>query len=222
MSDGDGTLNRNKAACGRVEHRRRHLEDGLDHHQGKRPAQPPEVPMTSRESLRVAEGEPQQQNEELLAARHALQEERRRQRELFDFAPDGYLVTDPTGIICEANRAAAILLKENQDSLAGKPVLLFVALEDRGRLDALLAGMAERERVEDWTLLLAPREGEPLPAAITVFAMRDTYGERTGLRWLIRDVTEREQERRHCAKPTMRRSTTWRSVSPRWGRRTSS
>src|SRR5438045_3432175 len=37
--------------------------------------------------------------------------ERQRYAELFDFAPDAYLVTDPYGAITEANRAAGALLR---------------------------------------------------------------------------------------------------------------
>ncbi|HBY80229.1 MAG TPA: PAS domain-containing sensor histidine kinase, partial [Cyanobacteria bacterium UBA11148] len=44
------------------------------------------------------------QNEELIVARQAIEAERQRYRELFEFAPDGYLVTDIYGLIQEANR----------------------------------------------------------------------------------------------------------------------
>lgn len=133
-----------------------------------------------------------QKNEALRAARDALDEERRRYRELFDFAPDGYLVTDPNGVIQEANRAAAILLQVRQDRLAGKPVVLFVAQEDCKRLASLLAKVAKRERVQEREVRLAPREGKPFLASVTLAAVRDAQGELTGLRWLIRDVSERK------------------------------
>ena len=83
------------------------------------------------EELQVAEEELRQQNEELLAARQMAEMERQRYQDLFDFAPDGYLVTDPQGVIREANRVAAILFQVPQGFLIGKPLLLFVAPEDR-------------------------------------------------------------------------------------------
>ena len=43
-------------------------------------------------------------SEELQAIRIVVEKERQRYQELFDFAPDGYLVTDTNGIILEANR----------------------------------------------------------------------------------------------------------------------
>jgi PAS domain-containing protein len=48
-----------------------------------------------------------QQNQELVAVREAVEAERQRYQELFELAPDGYLVTDVNGNIQQANRAAA-------------------------------------------------------------------------------------------------------------------
>src|SRR4051794_37991270 len=61
---------------------------------------------TSLEELQVAEEVLRQQNEELEQTHAAVEAERLRYEELFQFAPDGYLVTDPEGIIREANQAA--------------------------------------------------------------------------------------------------------------------
>src|ERR1051326_5121470 len=83
------------------------------------------------EELRVVEEELREQNDELAAAREAVEAERQRYQELFEFAPDGYLVTDARGIIREANRAVAALLNVPQRFLAGKPLWTFV--NDKGR-----------------------------------------------------------------------------------------
>src|SRR3712207_4398802 len=60
--------------------------------------------------LRVADEELRQQNEELAVAHLQIDAERRRYRELFDLAPDAYLVTNLAGIITDANRSASSLL----------------------------------------------------------------------------------------------------------------
>ncbi|MBD2021364.1 PAS domain-containing protein, partial [Leptolyngbya sp. FACHB-36] len=62
------------------------------------------------EELHVAEEELRQQNEQLIEAREAAEIERYRYQELFEFAPDGYLVTSLSGTVQEANQAAASLL----------------------------------------------------------------------------------------------------------------
>ena len=60
---------------------------------------------TIAEELHVAGEEIRQQNEELLATRKDLETERHRYADLFEFAPDGYFVLTPQGVIQEANRA---------------------------------------------------------------------------------------------------------------------
>jgi PAS domain-containing protein len=57
---------------------------------------------TALEEMHVAEEEQHQQHEALAAARLTAEAERQRYQEIFDFAPDGYLVTDADGIIQEA------------------------------------------------------------------------------------------------------------------------
>jgi len=93
---------------------------------------------TALEELHVAEEEQYQQNETLAAARLTAEAERQRYQELFDFAPDGYLVTDPEGIIQEANRAAAALLGVPQPGLLDKPLTGFIAEEERQAFRAFL------------------------------------------------------------------------------------
>lgn len=56
--------------------------------------------------LKIASIELLEQNEEMASNRQTLEAERCRYQELFDFAPDGYLVTDTEGIILDANIAA--------------------------------------------------------------------------------------------------------------------
>src|SRR5262249_31034035 len=64
--------------------------------------------LTTLEEHRVAEEELRTQNEELVQTREAAETQRQRYQELFEFAPDAYLVTDAEGMIQEANRAAAM------------------------------------------------------------------------------------------------------------------
>jgi len=58
---------------------------------------------TALEELRVADEELRAQNEELIAAHLQVETEWRRYQELFQLAPNAYLVTTLTGIITEAN-----------------------------------------------------------------------------------------------------------------------
>jgi PAS domain S-box-containing protein len=149
---------------------------------------------TSIEELTVATEELQQQNDELAATRGLVEAERRHFQELFESAPDGYLVTDMRGIIQEANTNAAKLLHMRQDFLTGKPIFLYVVKEEHPSLYENLARLERGQAWLHWEAVMQPREGAAFHAALTIAAVRDlaTADQRLmGLRWLIRDVTKR-------------------------------
>src|SRR5919205_1737997 len=79
------------------------------------------------EELQVAEEELHVQTEELSASRVLLEGERLRYRALFEHAPVPYLVTNPQGVISDANRAAAMFLRVPPAYLRGKPLVVFVS-----------------------------------------------------------------------------------------------
>jgi PAS domain S-box-containing protein len=149
--------------------------------------------LAAMEELQVAEEQLLRQNEELVAARYAVEAERQRYQDLFEFAPDGYLVTDPEGTIEEANHAAASLLNTAQDFLVGIPLVTFVAQDDRQAFVTQLTRLADLEHMHDWKVRVQPRDGTPFPAAVTVATVRDPEGNLVGLRWLMRDITKRVQ-----------------------------
>ncbi|MCG8368391.1 MAG: EAL domain-containing protein [Pseudanabaenales cyanobacterium] len=135
-------------------------------------------------------------SEKLDTAYQALAIERQRYQELFEFAPDSYLVTDPRGVIREANQAAATLLKVLQRFLVGKPLTVFVALGERKPFLSQLSQLSQLtqwRRLSDWEMCLQPRDSEPVPVAIALSAITNTRGELTGWRWLIRNIAERKR-----------------------------
>jgi PAS domain S-box-containing protein len=140
--------------------------------------------------LLSAEEELHQQNEELNAAREATGLECQRYQDLFDFAPDGYLVTDAAGLVQEANRAAANLLSIRQERLVGKPLSVFVHQNDRKQFRTQLNNL---QQVQHWEVRLQPRKRASFPAAIAVAAVRDRQGNLVGWRWLLRDISDRQR-----------------------------
>jgi PAS domain S-box-containing protein len=154
---------------------------------------------TSLEELQVTGEELRIQNDELLASRQTIETDRQRYRELFDFAPDGYLVTDPSGIIQEANRATSALFSIPKDFLVGRSLVLFVAEEDHKAFRTQLVRMGRVERLQDWEVKLRSRENSAFPAVISVTAIRDEDNKLTGLRWLIRDITKRKEMEKELA-----------------------
>jgi len=140
---------------------------------------------TTLEKLQVVQ-------EELAAARSVLESERQRYQELFEFAPDGYLVTDAAGVIQEANQAAATLLKVKQQVMVGLPLVMFVAEQGHEAFEQELKRSRQVD-IKDWELRLMPRDAEAIEAALSVAVVRNQTGEAVALRWLIRDITQRQQ-----------------------------
>jgi len=141
------------------------------------------------EELQVAVEELQQQNAALADARQVIETERQRYQELFQFAPNGYLVTDEAGTIQEANHAAAKLLNVSQRFLVGKPLLVFVAEAERQSFHTQLLQLQISEEVKEWGISLCPRDGKPFKASLMGKIMRGWTGKAVGLRLCICDIS---------------------------------
>jgi PAS domain S-box-containing protein len=178
----------------------------LRHHLGKLPgAETPahaiiEAQQYTIEELQTAEEALRHQHDELLATRQVVEAVRARYAAWFDLAPDGYLVTDAAGVIQETNRAAAALLATSPVVLMGKPLILYVAQEDRVAFRTQILPLARVQRVQDWELRLVPWHGTPFPASLTVALRQPSQEQPPVLYWLLRDLTERkrlEEAQRH-------------------------
>jgi PAS domain S-box-containing protein len=148
------------------------------------------------EELRVAEEELRQQNEELSLTHLELDAERQRYQELFDFAPGAYLVTDLSGIVRQANRSASKLLGVPPKFLGGKALAAYIATDDRPRFRTLLTEVSEQGGLHAAAFRLQPREGSLVEAELTYSVSHSREGP-GAIRWLVSDVTEREQMARH-------------------------
>ncbi|MBV9388630.1 MAG: PAS domain S-box protein [Chroococcidiopsidaceae cyanobacterium CP_BM_ER_R8_30] len=142
------------------------------------------------EELRISEEEVRSANEELMIARQRAELECQRYQDLFEFAPDGYLVTDTAGTIQQANQAAAALLSTAQKWLVGKPLAIFIAKQYRKTFRKQLTNL---QPIQDGELSLQPQGGMPFPARIKLAAAYSLQGEHIGWRCLIRDITLQKQ-----------------------------
>jgi PAS domain S-box-containing protein len=131
-----------------------------------------------------------QLHEELVVTHQTVEAERQRYRELFEFAPDGYLVTDAEGIIQEANCAAANLLTFSQTFLVGKLLISFVAQSERLTFDSQLKIASKGNKVHECVVRLQPRKRWYSDISLKVAPARDRTGKLVALHWLLRDITE--------------------------------
>ncbi|MDB9373367.1 PAS domain S-box protein [Nodularia sphaerocarpa] len=150
----------------------------------------------SLEELHVLAEELTEQNEELVATRHLVEAERQSYQDLFNFAPDGYLVTDVNGVIQEANYAAAKLLQVRQSYLIGKPLSVFIHQTELPKFRSLMGKLQEQqEQKSTEELRIFHNDGKiDFPAEMTVALTEgNCEGKKAGLRWLFRDISDRLQ-----------------------------
>ena len=146
------------------------------------------------EELHVAAEALRAQSGELVASRDSVDVQRQRYEHLFESAP-GYLVTDAHGVIEEANGAAATLLRCDRSQLLGKPLAPFVAEEQRRNFLTHLRRLQEgrADRLVDWEVSLQRQDGTVLAVGLSAAVVRAPRRQVTGLRWLLRDITERKR-----------------------------
>jgi PAS domain S-box-containing protein len=110
----------------------------------------------------------------------------RQYRLLFERAPLPYVVTDYDGTICEANRAAAVLLKRPSELLAGKQLIAFVPLERRAEFRETLAGLPLLDGLRDWRMTLLPHGGAPVDVAMHATVLDSAWNGQDVIFWIVR------------------------------------
>jgi len=117
--------------------------------------------------------------------RARLDVERRKYRELFQFAPACYLQTDPNERITDVNIAASRLLRVEQQRLIGRSLINFIPQTARKAFRIQLALLRDGQELHGLQIPLQPRESDPVPVVIDVVPARND-GEIVAYRWLIR------------------------------------
>jgi PAS domain S-box-containing protein len=141
---------------------------------------------TSIEELQVAEEELRVQNAQLSIAMDSVEAGRRAYYELFEFAPDAYLVTDLRGAVSEANSRASDMLGVQQRFLIGKPLIVFVAPESRTDFRRFLLRVLQDEGRQEFPCTLLLRDDTRMHISLAVTPARNHDGVAVALRWLAR------------------------------------
>ncbi len=139
---------------------------------------------TALEEITVLEDRLVERSREIAAAREHAEAERAHYQEHFEFAPDGYLITDRRGVILEANEAAADLLGLPKAYVVGKPLGYFIVREDLKRF-LKDAARAQTGGVRDIATRLRREQGDTFDVLITL-----TAADKNCVRWIIRNITE--------------------------------
>lgn len=153
------------------------------------------------EELQSAQDALLDRNAQLAAARRAAEAERQRYRDLFEHAPDGYVVTDVGGRIREVNRAAARLLNATPESLRGQDLAHFME-DDRAAFGTTTGGLSDAEAHAEWRVRLHPIDAPVFLAGLTISVVRDADGMPSGLRWQVRDLSRAKRPPEAGDQPT--------------------
>jgi len=145
------------------------------------------------EELQSIEEELRLQNDELMRAQAEAAAERQRFEELFDSAPDAYLITNAQGTVQQVNRAALGLLGVTLAEVTGTPLVVYIAEEARGAFLNSLPELRQPGARLELELMMQPRDRVAFKAAVTVAASYEGSGDRDSCRWLIRDVSARDR-----------------------------
>ncbi len=115
-------------------------------------------------------------SEELFEQNQQLTAEYYRYYNLFHGLPIAYLVTDPNGLILEANQALAYLLNVPQQHLSGKPLAVYVAESDRLQFRTRLNQLSQNQGTQVWQINLCPRNAQPFATQLHVAIARSSSG----------------------------------------------
>ena len=120
-----------------------------------------------------------------------VDEERMLYRDLFDRAPDAYVVTNAAGVIADANNAAATMFGRKLSHLVGKPLAVFVAEGSRRDFRHALLHLGRRTHA---TLELEfEGAGRRFDVDARATAERAADGAPVLVRWILRDITDRRR-----------------------------
>jgi len=128
----------------------------------------------------------------LAQVRDSLAIQRTAIQKMFDLSPDGVLSTDRAGLVRRVNLTAAEMLGMTPIHLVGKPIAVFVGLDERSAFRRMLHAIGDKG-IFTFEGKLVARGGREFDASIRVNAHPDA------LHWTIRDVSEERGAQRRLA-----------------------
>ena len=139
--------------------------------------------------LQVHQVELEMQNEQMRGVQTELEESRSRYRELYDFAPVGYLTLDKAGLILEANLTVADLLNVPRAALLYRYLQSFMDRECADAFHLFLRRPLTDGMKDIVECRLQPAEGTPFEISLNVSGEYDLSGKLVRYRVVLVDVS---------------------------------
>jgi PAS domain S-box-containing protein len=141
--------------------------------------------------LEVHQIELQMQNEELMRAQTQLAASEEKYRELYEFAPIGYLTLEDSGKILEANLAAASILGKERKDLLNCSFQSFLAHGSHAQFEAFCGRVLLSDKKETVELRLKSAAGSPRWTMIEARSLQESPHHHCLM--AIVDITERKR-----------------------------
>jgi two-component system, cell cycle sensor histidine kinase and response regulator CckA len=144
------------------------------------------------QNLQVHQEELRTRNDDLISAQREITNSQRKYIDLFDFAPIGYFLVDPKGLILEINLKGASMIGRHRDAIGGKPFFRFIAMGFRQAFDSHLRELwAGRPASVEVALL--QDDGGLLPVELFGIPVADDTGRVTQARIAATDISRRRR-----------------------------
>ncbi len=109
---------------------------------------------------------------------------------LFDLAPNAYLVVDESGLINEANLTAAIMLNEPRSELIGQPIAGFIHLDDQDVFQRLKQDCLKSGEPHIAEIKMVQAGGRRFPAQVQLQSLPCSHQSGSEFRAAIMDLSE--------------------------------
>ena len=157
-----------------------------------REALSPEATERLLHELMVHQIELEMQNDELRRAESQLEAARARWFDLYELAPVGYCTLAESGLIVQANLAAATLLGVARSALLRQPLTRFIDSEDQDTFYRQRKELAQTGRSQARDLRMLNSKGKPFWAQLAASRAQDEAGA-PELRIVLTDASERKR-----------------------------
>jgi len=142
--------------------------------------------------LQVHQIELEMQNDEMRRTQADLDAERERYFNLFELAPVGYCTISAGGLIDKINLTAASLLGISRSALITRPLILFIAKEDRDIYYKHQKQLEETAEPQAYELRMLKEDGTLWWARLEAAAEQDEGGS-SACRLTLSDITKRKK-----------------------------
>lgn len=140
--------------------------------------------------LRVHQIELEIQNDELRELQQELEASKSRFKDLYDFAPAGYLTVNDQGVIVEANRTAGTLLNVGAKKLLGQPFFRFILSVDQDIYYQHRAAIFETAEQQTCKLRLLRTDLPPFWARLATAPVGQAEQDQAMCRIMLSDIND--------------------------------